>query len=317
VTDGAGARPALAGITPILATPYREDGRIAFDDVERQVDHLAGLAVTAIGIGFGSDILRLTDAERDALVRAVAGTAAGRRPVLASAGGNSVRSALDRAAAIVEAGADILMVTPPGASSSPTPAALADYYAAIGRETGRPIVVQDAPALTGTAMSAAFLAGLGRDITEVAAIKIETMPPAPKVGDVAALPHGDAAVLGGAGGIDFYHELERGADGTVPGVAMAELFVAVAARHAAGDRDGARRLFHRYLPLLSIATRGGDTFFAVQLAILERRGIVRRTAIRPPSDVDPRLGAEVTTLLDDLGIGAGPWQPETEARDGA
>jgi len=44
-------RPALAGITPILATPYREDGRIAIDDIERQVDHLAGLAVTAIGIG--------------------------------------------------------------------------------------------------------------------------------------------------------------------------------------------------------------------------------------------------------------------------
>ena len=137
-------------------------------------------------------------------------------------------------------------------------------------------------------MSAAFLAGLGRDIPGVTAIKIETMPPAPKVGDVVALPHGGAAILGGAGGIDFYHELERGADGTVPGVAMAELFVAVAARHASGDRAGARRLFNRYLPLLAIATRGGDTFFAVQLEILARRGIITRTAIRPPSDVDPR-----------------------------
>lgn len=307
----------LAGITPILATTYLENGRVAFDDIERQVDHLAGLAVAAIGIGFGSDILRLTDAERDALVRTVAGVAAGRRPVLASAGGNSTRSALDRSAATREAGADILMVTPPGASSSPSPAALVDYYATIGREVGLPVVVQDAPALTGTIMSAGLLAGLGRDLAEVAAIKIETMPPAPKVGQVAALPHGRAAILGGAGGIDFYHELERGADGTVPGVAMAELFVAVAARHALGDRDGARRLFNRYLPLLAIATRGGDTFFAVQLAILQRRGIVRRTRIRPPSDVDPRLAAEVATLLDDLAIGASPWRPETEALDDA
>ena len=241
-------RPALAGITPILATPYREDGRIAIDDIERQVDHLAGLAVTAIGIGFGSDILRLTDAERDGLVRAVAAAADGRRPVLASAGANSLRAALDRAAATRDAGADILMVTPPGASSSPTPAGLADYYRTIATEIGLPVVVQDAPALTGTPMSAALLAGLGRDIPGMAAIKIETMPPAPKVGDVVALPHGPAAILGGAGGIDFYHELERGADGTVPGVAMAELFVAVAARHASSDRAGARRLFNRYLP---------------------------------------------------------------------
>ncbi len=213
-------------------------------------------------------------------------------------------------------GADILMVTPPGASSSPTPAALADYYGTIGAEIGLPVVVQDAPALTGTAMPAAFLANLGRDIPSVAAIKIETMPPAPKVGDVVSLPHGTAAILGGAGGIDFYHELERGADGTVPGVAMAELFVAVAARHASGDRAGARRLFNRYLPLLAIAGRGGDTFFAVQLRILARRGIVTRTTIRAPSDVDPRLAGEVDVLLDDLGIGPGAWQPEEEARHG-
>ena len=169
-------------------------------------------------------------------------------------------AALDRAAATRDAGADILMVTPPGASSSPTPAGLADYYRTIATEIGLPVVVQDAPALTGTPMSAALLAGLGRDIPGIAAIKIETMPPAPKVGDVAALPHGPAAILGGAGGIDFYHELERGADGTVPGVAMAELFVAVAARHASSDRAGARRLFNRYLPLfspsrLAVATR--------------------------------------------------------------
>ena len=69
--------------------------------------------------------------------------------------------------------------------------------------------------------------------------------------------------LGGAGGIDFWHELERGADGTVPGVAMAELFPAVHALHEAGDRDAARTLFNRHLPLIALATRDMDTFFAV------------------------------------------------------
>ena len=89
----------------------------------------------------------------------------------------------------------------------------------------------------------------------VCALKIEAVPPAPKVGRVAALDHAGVAVLGGAGGIDFWHELERGADGTVPGVAMAELFLAVQAHHDAGDRDAARRLFNRHLPLIAL----GDT----------------------------------------------------------
>lgn len=300
----------LAGIIPILATAYDDHDRVAFDDVASQVDHLAGLAVTAVGIGFGSDIVRLTEPERDALVRVVAGAAAGRVPVMASAGGNSIRSALDRSVAAVSAGAGILMVIPPAASSSPSPADLVDYYAAIGRETGAPIVVQDAPGFTGTTMSAELLARLALEVPGVAALKIETVPPAPKVGAVAALDHGDAAVLGGAGGVDFYHELERGADGTVPGVAMAELFLAVHARHRSGDRDGARRLFNRYLPLLAIAGRGLDSFFAAQLQVLARRGIVARTAIRRPSNVDPLLAGEVDALIDDLGIGAGPWEPD-------
>lgn len=302
-------RPALGGIIPILATAYDAADRVAFDDVARQVDHLARLAVTAVGIGFGSDIVRLTEPERDALVRVVADAAARRVPVMASAGGNSVRSALDRAAAAVEAGAGILMVIPPAASSSPTPADLLDYYTAIGRETGVPIVAQDAPGFTGTTMSAELLARLAMEIPEVAALKIETVPPAPKVGAVAALDHGDAAVLGGAGGVDFYHELERGADGTVPGVAMAELFLAVHGRHRSGDRDAARRLFNRYLPLLAIAGRGLDSFFAAQLQVLARRGIVSHTAIRRPSNIDPLLAREVDDLLEDLGIGEGPWEP--------
>jgi len=302
-------RQSLAGIIPILGTPYDADGRIAIDDIVREVDHLAGLDVVAIGIGFASDILRLTDAERDGLVRAVADAASGRRLIMASAGGDSIRSALDRAVATCAAGADVLMVTPPGASSAPSPSDLVAYYEAIARETPASIVVQDAPAATGTTMPAELLAAIARGNPGVAALKIETMPPAPKVGSVAALDHGDAAVLGGAGGIDFYHELQRGADGTVPGVAMTELFLAVHARHRAGDRDGARALFNRHLPLLTIAARGGDTFQAVQLRILARRGIVRSTGIRPPWNLDPHLANEVDVLLDDLGVGPGTWEP--------
>jgi 2-keto-3-deoxy-L-arabinonate dehydratase len=300
---------ALDGITPILATSYDERGRVAHDDIARQVEHLAGLPVAAVGIGFGSDIVRLTEAERDGLIRAACETAAGRVRVLASAGGHSVRSALDRAEAAVRAGASILMVVPPGASSAPTIADLVDYYAAIAAETGVPVMVQDAPGFTGTTMSAELLARLGRELPGVEAVKIETVPPAPKVGAVAALDHGGAAVLGGAGGLDFYHELERGADGTVPGSGLAELFLEVQRLHRGGERDVARHLFNRYLPILSIPNRGLDAFFAAQLRILERRGLVRSTRLRPPANVDPLLAGEVDTLFDDLEIGGKDWTP--------
>lgn len=296
------ARPApLRGITPILVTSYDAGERIVADDIARQADHLVGTGVTAVGIGFGSDIVRLTDRERDELVAVVAQAVGGRVPVMAPSGANSTRAAIGRAEETLAAGATHLMVTPPGAVASPTPDGIVDYYAAIGQETGAPIVVQDAPGFTGTAMGPELLARIAREVPQVCALKIEAMPPAPKVGKVAHLDRAGVALLGGAGGIDFWHELMRGADGTVPGAAMAELFVAVQRHHGAGAHDAGRTLFTRHLPLLSLAARDGDTFFAVQLELLRRRGIVRSTRLRSPSGSDPALLGELEVLLADLG----------------
>ena len=308
-------RPALAGITPILATPYRDDGRIALDDIERQVDHLAGLG----GHGDRHRVRKRHPATHR--LRARWARADGRRRRRRATAGPRQRGR-ELASSRARPGrghARCRRRHPDGHAARrielADPAALADYYATIATEIGLPIVVQDAPGLTGPPCQPHSSRGSPRH-RGITAIKIETMPPAPKVGDVVALPHGGAAILGGAGGIDFYHELERGADGTVPGVAMAELFVAVVARtRRAIERELAAcstGICHSWRSRPAAVTR----FFAVQLEILARRGIVTRTAIRPPSDVDPRLAGEVGVLLDDLGIGGGPGDPESEAVDG-
>lgn len=57
----------LAGIVPIVSVTYRFDDRIDFEDVTREVEYLVGLGVPAVGIGYGSDILRQNEAERDEL----------------------------------------------------------------------------------------------------------------------------------------------------------------------------------------------------------------------------------------------------------
>ena len=120
--------------------------------------------MTAIGVGFGSDIVRMTDRERDDLVSVVAATARRRKPVMAAVNGNSTRAIVDRAVLTLRAGADILMVTPPGAVASPTADAIVDTYAQVSRETEAPIVVQDAPGFTGTPMSPELLARIAQEV---------------------------------------------------------------------------------------------------------------------------------------------------------
>jgi 2-keto-3-deoxy-L-arabinonate dehydratase len=292
----------LDGIIPILSMPFREDDEIDLDALVAQAEWLAETGVDGVGFGFGSEIYRLTDAERDTAIAAVARALAGRLPIVAATSANSTRATLLRSEAAREAGASVLMITPPG-FASPTPDDLLMHYATIADRVGLPIIVQDAPGMTNVTMTPDLLVRLAREIDLVVAVKIEALPPAPKVGAVVAQIGDAASVLGGAGGIDFAHELGRGAHGTIPGAATPELFVAVYRHSRAGNLPAARALFNRYLPLLALSSRGMDTFLFTQREILRRRGILPSAHMRFPSEaIDPHYLTELDQMLRDLDL---------------
>ena len=285
------------GIVPIISMPFGPDGRIDIADLCREVDFLAGLDVPAFGFGFGSEVLRLTDQERDESVRAAAEHLDGRKPLLAGVGAGSVRAVIGRSEATALAGADILMVNPP-------PGATPDDVRTVMREaaaTGRGIMVQDAPSFSLTEMSVDLLEELVDRIPGIIALKIESVPSAPKIGAVAKRLAGRVSVLGGNGGGDFYHELRRGSDGTVPGAGFPEAFIDVWKIHRRGEKREAREAFNRLLPLITLSARSLDTFLWVQKECLRRRGVLHSPALRAPSAaIDPELPAELDDLLNDL-----------------
>jgi 2-keto-3-deoxy-L-arabinonate dehydratase len=308
----------IEGIIPILSMPFLDDDAIDIENLVAEAEFLVKTGVDGLGFGYGSEIVRLTDAERDAALAAVANALNGRLPLIAATGANSTRAALLRAEAASAAGADVLMVTPPAVPAI-RPDDLVAHYATIAERVSLPIVVQDAPGMTGVTMSDALLGRLAREIEGVIAVKVETMPPAPKVSAVVAQVGGAASVLGGAGGVDFVHELERGALGTIPGAALPELFVAVWRLFRAGRRAEARSLFSRFLPLLMLTARTSDVFLFSQKEILRRRGILLSARLRAPSErIDSDLLRELETLLNELGLaGIGrSWDAKVESGDG-
>src|SRR5687768_4881494 len=120
----------LEGIIPILSMPFLDDDAVDLASLVAEAEFLAKTGVDGVGFGYGSEITRLTDAERDEAMAAVAGTLGGRVPIVAATGANSTRAALIRAAAARAAGVDVLMITPP-ALPSITPDDLVAHYAAI------------------------------------------------------------------------------------------------------------------------------------------------------------------------------------------
>jgi 2-keto-3-deoxy-L-arabinonate dehydratase len=290
----------LEGVIPILSMPFAEDEAIDFQGLADQVEYLVSAGIHGIGLGFGSELFRLTEKERDEAMRFVAGRVAGRLPVVVGVSGGSTRAALDRAAAARQAGADVLMVTPP-APGQPAPDDIVAYYARMSEAIHLPIMVQDAPGMTGVELPASLLVRLATEIERVVAIKVEALPSAPKVGEVVAGVGDRIAVLGGAGGFDFFHELGRGACGTIPGAALPERFVRVWELFRRGERDAARSAFNRFLPLLTLAGRSLDTFLFVQKEILRRQGVLRAAAMRSPwRPPDAELLTELDALLRDL-----------------
>ena len=290
----------LEGVIPILAMPFDARGDIDLKSLDREVDFLVASGVRTIGFGFASEGFRLTAEERDAALRAVTTRAAGRVEVMAHLTSSSVAAAVHQAGCARSLGANLLMVPAP-AIVQVSEADQFDYFQVLAGAAQLPIVVQDAPALTGTTMSVGLLARLLTEIEGVIGLKIEHVPTAPKIAAVAAAISGGGGILGGAGGSDFFHELERGASGTMPGAGFPEVFVDVLRLYREGDRDGARRLFNRYLPVLVLAQRSLDTFLWVQKEILRRRGVLPETHMRDPSErLEPALRTDLDSLLAEL-----------------
>jgi 2-keto-3-deoxy-L-arabinonate dehydratase len=292
----------LRGVVPILMTPVFEDGAIAWDDLRREVEFLIAEGVSAYGFGFGSEVFRLTEAERDEALDVVVRHTTGRAHVIASVLAGSTLAAVDRADAARAIGADAIMLPPP-AFSAPDPQALFHHYETVALEVGIPIVVQDAPGMSGIELSPELLLRLGHEIELVVALKVEAEPSAPKIGRIVKGLDSDVAVLGGGAGLELLHELARGAHGTMPGAALADAFLRIWELYRADRRQDARREFDRLLPLLVLGTRSLDTFLFVEKEILRRRGVFSTARLRLPAlPPEPELGAELDRLLDALDV---------------
>ena len=176
--------------------------------------------------------------------------------------------------------------------------------AAVAEGGGLPLVVQDAPRTLASrclpGSSPAFFTKCRSRGSQGRASRLLRRRCRQIVEELSGAP---GVIIGGSGGLDYPHELERGAVGTMPGPAYPEMFRAVESLYAAGERREAFRIFSRVLPLMTMCNRGMETFLHVQKHVLVRRGVLRTTYLRRPHrPLDDRLSAEVDELLDVLAI---------------
>lgn len=288
----------LAGIFPIVPTPFDERGAIDVESIGTMTTFMAGCGVDGLAVlGVMGEAERLTEAERDRVVEAFREALPPDRALVVGAGAAGTDAAIHTCARARELGADALLVGPPRIQNDTV---LFGYYERIARAVAAPIVVHDYPPATGVILSPALLARLYRELERVQYVKLEDPPTGPKMEQVRSLAGDGFGIFGALGGLYALEELERGAIGIMTGFAYPELLVRLYRLYRAGEVAQAATLFYEILPLVRFEFQPG-VGVSLRKTILVRRGAIRTATVRHPGPAaDPVTLRQLDRILEHL-----------------
>jgi 2-keto-3-deoxy-L-arabinonate dehydratase len=271
------------GVFPVVPTTFTEDGALDLESQKRCVDFMidAGSNGLCILANFSEQFV-LSDDERAVLTRTILEHVAGRVPVIVTTTHFSSRICAERSRAAQDMGAAMVMVMPPyhGATIRVSEGQIQEFFQRVSDAIGIPIMIQDAP-VSGTTLSAPFLARMAREIEQVSYFKIETAGAASKLRELIRL--GGDAIEGpwdGEEAITLLPDLDAGATGAMTGGAYPDGIRTIVDAYAAGRREEAVEAYGRWLPLINYENRQG--WLMACKALMKEGGVIACEAPRHP-----------------------------------
>lgn len=290
--------PRYQGIFPVVPTTFTETGELDLQSQKRAVNFMidAGVDGLCILANF-SEQFSLSDDERDRIIRTVLEHVAGRVPVIVTTSHYGTTICARRSIEAQAMGAAMVMVMPPyhGATFRVPEAQIISFYSRLSDAIEIPIMIQDAPA-SGTALSAALLARMAREIEQVSYFKIETPGAANKLRDLIRL--GGDAVEGpwdGEEAITLLADLEAGATGAMTGGGFPDGIRPIIEAHRNGSANLAFEQYQRWLPLINHENRQAGLLAAK--ALMKAGGVIACEAPRHPfAPLRPETRAELIDI---------------------
>ncbi len=294
------AKKPLAGVLPIVHTPFTDEDAIDEASLRRQLDWAFDTGADGCGTGMVSEILRLTTLERTRLAHLIPEIVNGRGPVFASVGAESTAQAVIYAREAESAGNDALMAIPPTLTGLAEPALL-DYFTALAEATNLPLIVQDASAYVGQAIPVdvhvKLLEKFGPDKI---LFKPEAAPLGPNLSALRDATDGQAKIFEGSGGILLIDSFRRGITGTMPGMDLLDGIVEIWRALQSDDEERAYQVYYPICALTALQMQAGlDGFLAIEKHLMVKRGLFNRANRRRPYkwELDEETQAETDRLF--------------------
>jgi 4-hydroxy-tetrahydrodipicolinate synthase len=147
----------FSGSIPALVTPFR-DGAFAEEDFRALVEwQVTEGSAALVPCGTTGEAATMPKDEHFHIVRVCADQAKGRVKILAGAGSNDTRVAIDNVHAARDAGADAALMVPPY-YNRPSQEGIFRHFAAVAEATDLPIVLYNVPGRTVTDIQPATMA---------------------------------------------------------------------------------------------------------------------------------------------------------------
>lgn len=303
----------INGIVPIIPTPFLESGEIDFDGLGSELRFAAAAGACAACLpAYASEFYKLTEDERQLIVAEAVKRANGKLPIIGQANHPYAKHAARLARAAQDAGASAVSVAAPRLFPL-TESDLFRYYETILQAIDVPLVMQDFNP-GGPTVGADFLIKLHRAYPHFRYIKLEESLMATKVAGMVEATAGQVGVIEGWGGMYIVELMEAGVSGVMPGLAMADLLVAVHRLMKAGRKTDAYELHHAILPQILYSLQNMELFHHAEKQLLQARGVLPRAIVRDatvvPSEQEQRhiqfLNERILALLDRLKMPRNP-----------
>jgi len=279
------------GVFPVVPTTFSETGELDLESQKRCVDFMidAGSQGLCILANFSEQFV-LSDKEREVLTTAILKHVDGRVPVIVTTTHFSTRVCIERSRRAEDAGAAMVMVMPPyhGATIRVSEAQIFEFFAELSGSLRVPIMIQDAP-VSGTVLTAAFLARMAKELENVTYFKIESAGATAKLRELVRL--GGSAIEGpwdGEEGITLFADLEAGATGAMTGGGYPDGIRQIIDPYFRGNRDEAFAAYQRWLPLINFENR--QCGLLACKALMKEGGIIDcEKPRRPVAELHPAL----------------------------